>query len=382
MDTDNQKMILIVDDTPRNLQLLAEILYGQGYEIGVADNGQSALEYLSEIKPDIILLDVMMPGIDGYETCYRIKKNPEWASIPIIFLSAKAEKESIIKGFKLGAADYVTKPFNATELIARVKTHIELKDKREELANMNIRLGHLVDQRTAQLQIANKKLNELDQTKSYFIGLVSHELNTPLTGIIGGASVIKDSTKDAEIQEFIEMVLDSADRLKQFSDVARLIADLSMNRYQFDVDWGCINTFISNLVDEFAEQNSDKKICFINNIPSDTLEMALDYSLMTQAIKRVLHNAYKYTDEGSIAVSAFFDDNHYYLKIQDTGCGFSDIALQNAFTMFQSDDLMNHSEGLGLSLTVTKLILNYHQGQINLANNKDGGACVTFTLPI
>jgi two-component system sensor histidine kinase/response regulator len=382
MADENQKMILIVDDTPRNLQLLAEILYGEGYEIGVADNGQAALDYLAEIKPDIILLDIMMPGIDGYETCHRIKDNPAWADIPIIFLSAKAEKESIVKGFRLGAADYVTKPFNATELIARVKTHLELKAKREELANMNIKLEHLVDQRTAQLQIANKKLNELDQTKSYFIGLVSHELNTPLTGILGGATIIQQTTKDEETKEFIGMVMSSAERLKRFSDVSRLIADLSMERYHFSVDKGDINAFFNNLVEEFAKNNTKKKISFVNNIPNDELEMAMDYSLMSQAIERVLDNSYKYTTEGSIIVSALFDDNNYYLKIQDTGCGFSEIALQNAFTMFQSDELMNHSEGLGLSLTVSKLIINYHQGEIKVENNKNGGACVTIILPM
>jgi class 3 adenylate cyclase len=124
--------ILIVDDTPANIQTLAAVLQQKGYAISVATNGKQALDVLGKVRPDLILLDVMMPEMDGFETCDRIKKSPEWRDIPIIFLTAKTETTDIVKGFELGAVDYVAKPFNSHELLARVNTHLMIDRLRRE----------------------------------------------------------------------------------------------------------------------------------------------------------------------------------------------------------------------------------------------------------
>ncbi len=128
--------ILVVDDTPANIQTLAAVLKQKGYEISVATNGKQALEVLGKLRPDLILLDVMMPEMDGFETCARIKASPEWRDLPIIFLTAKTETADIVKGFELGAVDYVAKPFNSHELLARVNTHLTI----DRLARENERL--------------------------------------------------------------------------------------------------------------------------------------------------------------------------------------------------------------------------------------------------
>jgi len=134
---DNSKaLILIVDDLPQNLQVLGSILRKNKYQIAVATNGQQAIDILKNISPDLILLDVMMPGIDGHEVCRRLKKQDSTKDISIIFLTAKSETDDIVKGFELGAVDYITKPFNATELLARVRTHIELKKNRDVILNL------------------------------------------------------------------------------------------------------------------------------------------------------------------------------------------------------------------------------------------------------
>src|SRR5262245_28093056 len=126
--------ILVVDDTPANIQTVAAILKGRGYQLSVATNGKQALEVLEKIQPDLILLDVMMPELDGFETCQRIKSTPAWRNIPIIFLTAKTETADIVKGFEVGAVDYVGKPFNAHELLARVSTHLTIDQLRLSLA--------------------------------------------------------------------------------------------------------------------------------------------------------------------------------------------------------------------------------------------------------
>ena len=132
--------ILVVDDTPANIQTLAATLKPQGYQVSVATNGQQALEVMSRIQPDLILMDIMMPEMDGFEACERIKATPAWHEIPIIFLTAKTETADLVMGFELGAVDYVAKPFNAHELLARVNTHLTIHQLRSSLAAKNARI--------------------------------------------------------------------------------------------------------------------------------------------------------------------------------------------------------------------------------------------------
>lgn len=133
--------ILIVDDAPANIQILSSILKGEGYQISVATNGRQALEALTRVRPDLILLDVVMPELDGFETCRQLKASEPWRQIPVIFLTAKAETGDIVKGFELGAVDYVAKPFNAHELLARVNTHLTIDELRRNLAAKNAELA-------------------------------------------------------------------------------------------------------------------------------------------------------------------------------------------------------------------------------------------------
>ena len=150
--------VLIVDDTLQNIQVLGTVLREQQYQINVAQDGLQALEMVAKVPPDLILLDIMMPGMDGFETCKRLKADEKTREIPIIFLTAKVETEDIVHGFELGAVDYVTKPFNSTELLARVKTHLTMQGMRKELKAYNEQLEQMVAERTAELQVAHRKL--------------------------------------------------------------------------------------------------------------------------------------------------------------------------------------------------------------------------------
>ncbi len=136
MSAKEKPLILIVDDNPRNLQFIGNVLSKNGYEPAVTMNGSQALEFLNQESAELILLDIMMPEIDGYEVCKKLKSNSATRNIPVIFLTAKTETEDIVKGFDVGAVDYVTKPFNPAELLARIKTHIELKRARAEIKTL------------------------------------------------------------------------------------------------------------------------------------------------------------------------------------------------------------------------------------------------------
>src|SRR5437867_12987110 len=151
--------ILVVDDTPANIQTVAAILKGKGYQLSVATNGKQALDALTKIRPDLILLDVMMPELDGFETCQRIKSSEAWRDIPVIFLTAKTDTADIVKGFEMGAVDYVGKPFNAHELLARVHTHLTINrlHRENERLLLNILPAAIADRlKTGDEHIADK----------------------------------------------------------------------------------------------------------------------------------------------------------------------------------------------------------------------------------
>ena len=154
--------ILIVDDTLKNIQILGTILRKEEYQINVAQNGLQAIKMAETVIPDLILLDVMMPELDGFETCKRLKTASDTKDIPVIFLTAKTETEDIVKGFELGAVDYVTKPFNATELLVRVRTHLTLRNLQKDLEQR-------VKDRTAELAQANESLNQTNTAYSRFV---------------------------------------------------------------------------------------------------------------------------------------------------------------------------------------------------------------------
>ena len=192
--------ILVVDDNPKNVQLMGSILRDIGYEIEFALDGEKALAWLTKKKFDLILLDIMMPGISGFEVCKKIRENPGFNDLPVIFLSAKTDKESILEGFELGAQDYVSKPFDTKELLARVETHLEIRYNRERLKNVNKILEQKVLERTTQLEKSNADLTKAlkkvkllkDQLEEENISLLEElKLEHKFDYIIGGSPSMK-----------------------------------------------------------------------------------------------------------------------------------------------------------------------------------------------
>ena len=173
-------VVLIVDDIPENLQVLGNILSAYGLDIGVATDGLQALENVKFQKPDLILLDIMMPGMDGFEVCEKLKSNPETSNIPVIFLTAKSQTEDIVKGFEVGAVDYVTKPFNSAELLVRVFNHLELKKAKDKIERQN------------------DELKEMNDAKNKFFSIISHDLRGPFSGLLGLTSLIINEEQEIE----------------------------------------------------------------------------------------------------------------------------------------------------------------------------------------
>lgn len=370
---ERQVRILTIDDKPLNIQLIGAILRKENYEVGSAHNGQEALELLKENSDfDLILLDVNMPIMNGYETCLEIRKIPALREIPIIFLTAISDIENVIKGFDTGAQDYVSKPFNAKELLARVRTHIELKNSRKKLEQINLKLEQKVKERTFELQKANKELEELDEIKADFLNIISHEINTPLNGIIGFASLLKDALKDHEFYEMLNLLDISAKRLERFSSISLLITELRANRKS--LFWEQIDgkSIVNESLYTFNEQLEKKDL--VLDFPEGQQLIWGDKELVQKCIDNLLDNAIKFSPQnGKINLSIIDKDDFTEFTIENEGIGFSPEILDNPFKLFSyGKELQEENKGLGLALI--KLIMEAHNGEIKVGNREDSGA--------
>jgi len=205
MENNKKYTILIVDDIPKNIELAANILSTKNYNITFAVSGAAALQKVKSIQFDLILLDVMMPEMDGFEVCERLKADPETKNIPVIFLTAKSETENVVKGFELGAVDYVTKPFNTDELLARVNTHVGLKNKLVEKDELESRLAKALDKEDAGFANAEiQSLKEELEKKKEELGNVNlfYDLRSQLDKLI----VEKNPVARMEIKQIKEMI--------------------------------------------------------------------------------------------------------------------------------------------------------------------------------
>lgn len=374
--------ILIVDDTPENIDILVELL--EDFDKKIAINGEDALETAFEgDPPDLILLDIMMPEMDGYEVCRRLRANKRTKDVPVIFLTAKTLKEDIIKGFEAGGQDYITKPFDARELMERVKTQLELKTQREILKNMNVVLEEKVQERTAQLQEAltkldkaNKELQGLDTAKNNFLLMISHELRTPLNGIVGASYFLKDSLgEDSEFGEFVDMLKISVDRLEKFSTTALVITQLQAE-YKFSKEPINIVELAEQCIATNEEAAKEKGISIYKDIVDTGLTIEAEKVMIERAVNSIIDNAIKYSEENTfIRLKIYADGDKKIMEISDKGRGFTQEALENLFKPFGLGE-QHYDENIGLSLKATKLIMEAHGGEIEVKNLEEGGASV------
>lgn len=370
--------ILIVDDVSKNIQILGNILSQKAYQIAYAQNGNQALDICKVQDFDLILLDIMMPGIDGYQVCNHLKNNPKTADIPIIFLTAKADMDSIIHGFETGGQDYITKPFNAAELLARVNNHLLIKRQKEQLKKMNLHLEDIVNERTNELENANRKLNIIDQAKSNFLSLISHEIRTPLNGVLGLTELLGGTNIDDKQKEYLQNLEDVSKRLFKFSDAALLITALKINSYRPDVLPVSLSNILVDATNEFRKSGSNLKISTV--LPDKDLLVLVDSELIKTCILYIFENASKFAvPDPELNILLNVNVNGVKISFKDNGPGFSKEALESLFDLFSAGDIL-HSEGTGLGLATVKLILDAHEAKIDVCNIDSGGAEVVITL--
>lgn len=382
LDDNKRFKVLVVDDNPKNIQIIGNILKDANYMIGYATDGKQAIELLLKSNDyDLVLLDIDMPVMNGYDACISIRNIEILKEIPVIFLTAFTDPQNIIKGFECGAQDYITKPYNAKELLERVNTHLQLKHKTDLIKQMNEILEQKVAERTIKLTEANQKLAVLDQTKNDFLALISHEMRTPLNGIVGFAEILKSMVEDPAQKEFADYLVQSADRLSRFAEIALLITSMKLQRYDFNIEEYSLELLIDSVIERCEGKINDKAIKVIKKFDTSKLNIAMDESLIRFSIRGIIENAINFSPSGdNINIIVSSENGFLKITVKDNGPGFSHEALSKIFELFTSDDIWHHSDGLGLSLATVKMIADLHKGKVEV-KNVDKGAEVALFIP-
>jgi len=379
-------MVLIVDDTPKNLQLLGETLEGKGYQVVAAMSGAQALAVLEVEHVDVILLDVMMPEMDGFEVCKRLKQNPHTHHIPVIFLTAKTEQDDIIQGLQLGAVDYVTKPFNLTELLVRVRTHLELKLSRDLLAAQS-----------KELQSINAELRHTIETKNRMLSVVSHDLKNPLATMLAASSMLKDditkrsdgTKKDSFKDDSVELVDIIAGAGKRMQGLVQEILDaaaLEMGKMQLHPALFDVQQLLEAVMQEYKPALEKKRQHVHLQVPAEPTVMLADVRRVRQVLDNLLSNAIKYSPPGkAIALAIERTSSTVRFIVRDEGLGFTEQDKKCLFQYFQRGSARptggESSHGVGLA--IVKNIVELHGGNIVLQSDRDAGhAGATFIVEL
>ncbi len=369
-------LILIVDDIPKNLQLLSSILSAEGYQIAFASNGLQALSVLETTKPDLILLDIMMPELDGYEVCKRLKENNDTKDIPVIFLTGRVETEDVIRGFKVGAVDYVTKPFNSVELLIRVKTHIELKLSKDELILKN-----------QQLHDYQTELKQLISTKDKFFSIIAHDLRGPFSGFLGLSDILMneyDSLDKSEIVQISESMNKAAKRLFSFLENLLEWSSTQTGRLEIHKSNLDISYVADKVISLLSTSANDKDIVLSNKINQNTYIIA-DGNVVQTILRNLISNAIKFTkNNGSVNVTAKeYDENQVLISVIDNGVGMSEDVIEKIFKLDlkHSTPGTNNESGTGLGIVLCKELVNKSDGELFVKSEVGVGTTFSFTLP-
>jgi two-component system sensor histidine kinase/response regulator len=363
-----ESVILVVDDSMQNLKLLGNMLKEWNYQIALAKNGHEALDIAPKINPSLILLDIMMPEIDGYNVCDELKKNTETKDIPVIFLTAKTSNEDIVKGFKAGGVDYITKPFNQDELMMRIQTHLELKAARDKI------------------QKQAEELKETNATKDKMFSVISHDLRAPLGGMKSMMDIIfEDRANNREISDkSLKSLKTAADQT--YNLLENLLYWSRTQREKLDFNPEMINLY-DLVVENIELMNTlanNKNITVENELPADLTAFA-DNNMIKTIIRNLINNAIKFTKEnGRVKISSETDKDMVHLHIKDTGIGIEKENLKKIqdqkqyFTTYGT----KREKGSGLGLNLCFDFAKRNKGDLKINSAYGEGSLFTLSLPI
>lgn len=392
---DRQRTILYVEDNPENKLLVRRVLEAQGYRVVDADDGLSGIRMAQEIQPDLILMDINLPGMDGYEAATKIKSIPSLRHVPIVALTANVMQGDRERSLAAGCDGYLPKPIDIDQLIEQIEAF--LAGKREEVApderelyleEYTRKLVNKLEAKIVELEKANAELRELDRLKSEFVSTVSHELRTPLNIIIGHAEVLQDELfgpLNDHQKRYVDNIVRSArhllDLVENILDLSKIESGkLELNMQPFDVAEAVEE--VRALLAPLAER---KNIRLRVRIDPDLREVVADRLRFKQILYNLMSNAIKFTPDGGRVnvVLERLPDGWVQIVVQDTGIGIPKEHFETIFERFRQLDssFSREWEGTGLGLALTREFVRLHGGRIEVQSEVGKGSTFTVFLP-
>ena len=354
--------VLVVDDNPQNLELLEAYLIPEDYNVLTALDGLEALKQVEEVSPDIVLLDVMMPHMNGYEVCQKLKNDETTRFIPVVMVTALKELDDKIQSIEAGADDFLTKPINKLELLTRIKSLIRVK--------------HLHDD----LEKSYRDLMELENTKDHLTQMIIHDLKNPLTGIKANLEIV-GMEELRETQECLDAAQRSCDLLfnmiQDLLDISKMEdGQLTLNKEPCNLE-----EIIGASAKEFEVTSLAENKEIVLEMSPDLPPLNCDRNLLYRTMSNLLINAIKYTGRGgTITVHALVVEGSFQVRVEDTGQGIPDEYLEKIFEKFGQVESRSRS-GTGLGLTFCRMAVEAHQGRIWVESEEGVGSRFIFEIP-
>ncbi len=368
-----QADILVVDDNQANLRLLTDVLSSRNYRVHEALNGPEALRIAQSALPDLVLLDISMPGMDGFEVCTRLKADVSTRDIPVIFISALSDIDDVVRGFEVGGVDYITKPFKFREVLARIASQLTLVRQRQEIEALRHQ-----DRQT---------FESLNRMKNEFIRMATHDLRNPLNVILGYRSVLQRLTVAEEHRALMDEALQAID--DNVEKMRKLVTDM-LDLAQMETSWQfkpapvSLAGLLEKAVGNFHLIAEQKGITLALAPPTGDTTVIVDASAITRVVDNLIVNALKYTPPGErIAVRAKLRGQHAIIQVGDTGIGIPPEDVPRVFDAFyrvKRPDVPD-VEGTGLGLSIVKAIVERHGGHVDVRSKVGTGSVFSVILP-
>ena len=361
MNIKPREHILIVDDQEENLRMVGNVLTMMSYDVSLAKSAELAIQSLSERAPDLILLDVMMPDTDGLAACRKIKSDPRWESIPVIFLSAADDKNLIVQALEAGGVDYVTKPFNMAELVSRVRTQLALKS-------------------------ANDQLRVLAEDKDEILGILTHDLKNSLAGMRISAGLLQTRTTDMppRCAPLVENIVNATERMLAF--VKEFLANQHAEHLQIKKQTVNLCDVVTGLAANHQNAAEAKKIELTSRLPKSAVLVEADLEGLRQALENLVSNAIKFTPEGGQVEMTVERAKAGMVRclVRDNGPGFNSEDRAKMFRRYGrlSAQPTGDEPSTGLGLSIVKRLIDGMGGTIALAKEGTPGAEFIVSLPV
>lgn len=364
--------ILVVEDTETSVLILTSLLARRGYQVDSAADGVTALEKIQDNPPDLILLDIQMPKMDGYELCRRLKADKKTCDIPIIFISALDATENIVHAFEAGGSDYITKPFRFMEVVARVENHLMIVRQRRQIETLR-------EQDRLRFEAINKM-------KTHFIGTATHDLKNPLLVILGYVTLM-EKQQDVMANQIAASSLDGIrSSVGRIRELVTDMLDLVQMEYGQELDKSPVSmkAFVQSCLEGFQVLAGENQVNLACSVPDD-FAVALDEKRMKRVMDNLVSNALKYTPSGGkVEVLAQRQDGHAVIRVVDTGFGIPADAVPHLFETFYRVKSEQHMQvdGTGLGLAIVKAVVEQHRGRVEVESELGKGSTFTVMLPL